>query len=422
VSSLDVSTQTCADDAAERGAYLDAVSRLLWPRSSRTSRRGAGPQAERERLIAPSVKMPRVLLPAGNRQAAAHAMRAYGVRLSGRARLLQATLAGLIRLGLAPWAMPSRLSLDGDEPSIDTYLEHVLGQSVITSLALTPSRANRKPVLHVLDAKGHTVGWAKLGVDELTRALVRRESEVLQRLQGGIEPTLRAPNVVHRGTWRGLDVLVLSPLPVPQTIMPRSDTLSRAMRTLAASTIGDDSGDRETYADVLADRARNIALRASATNRMALEQLHPILDTVRAASAASSLPSGTWHGDWTPWNCGEADRRIYIWDWERCAGSVPVGFDALHYRLQHAVIRQGIPLPAAARHCLQTASEVLAAWGMPSRDTRLVAALYLIEIALRYLADDQRTAGGLGGSIETWIIPALTEWQRSRDFAKQPRP
>ena len=419
MSHLKASHGTTAGDAAARLEYLDAVSGLLWPGSSRTRRRGAGPRAQDERLLAPSINMPRLLLPAGSRRAAASAMRARGHTPTRRARLQQATLGGLMRLGLAPWTMTNRLNLDAEEPSIDSYLEEVLGHSVITSLALTPRRANRKPVLHVLDDTGRTVGWAKIGIDDLTRRLVEREGAVLEQLGGEIEPNLHAPQVLHHGTWHALEVLVLSPLPAVQTIMPSSRTLSRAMLALATSTSGDEPTDLEPYADVLADRARDIARRASAANQNALERLRPILDTVRAACAASALPSGTWHGDWTPWNCGEIAGRVYLWDWERCAGSVPLGFDALHYRMQDALIRRRMPLLSAARHCTHTAPELLGRWGLPPRLAQLVAALYLIEIALRYVADDQRAAGGLGGRIETWMIPALIEWQQSHDLGKQ---
>jgi hypothetical protein len=399
------------DDALARIEYLDAVSGLLWPGSRRIHRRGAQPRRDNERLIAPSLKVPRLMLPAGNPRAAANAMRAYGHWPTRRARRQRAMLAAFARLGLTPWATAGRLRLDPDEPSIDSYLAEQLGQPVMTSLALTGRRASRKPVLHLLDNGGRSIGWAKIGVDDLTRRLVRHEGAVLAALGGTVEPNVRAPEVLHRGTWRGLEVLVLSPLPLTGTSMPGSAVLSRAMRALATSTLGDDAAHLDRYADMLADRAREVASRASAADRDAVEQLHGILDTARSACSAPPLPHGAWHGDWTPWNCGESGGRIYLWDWERCAASVPLGFDALHYRMQHAMISRRVPPELAAADCLSGAPEVLGPWGLGPRVADLVAALYLADVALRYLADDQRAAGGFGGRVEDWIIPALLGWQ-----------
>jgi hypothetical protein len=33
--------------------------------------------------------------------------------------------------------------------------------------------------------------------------------------------------------------------------------------------------------------------------------------------------------------------------------------------------------------------------------------LYLVELGTRYLTDDQAAAGGHGGRIEDWLVPAL---------------
>ena len=50
--------------------------------------------------------------------------------------------------------------------------------------------------------------------------------------------------------------------------------------------------------------------------------------------ARRRLAFGAWHGDWTPWNMASTAGGLLVWDWERFATGVPVGFDALHYWLQ----------------------------------------------------------------------------------------
>src|SRR5690606_19279441 len=46
------------------------------------------------------------------------------------------------------------------------------------------------------------------------------------------------------------------------------------------------------------------------------------------------LTLGAWHGDWTPWNMAWDGTQVLLWDFERFATGVPVGFDRVHYALQ----------------------------------------------------------------------------------------
>src|SRR5262249_54153633 len=81
------------------------------------------------------------------------------------------------------------------------------------------------------------------------------------------------------------------------------------------------------------------------------------------------------------------------WDWERFTRGVPLGFDALHYWLQ-AEVGPGHrdPQPAAAG-CPQRAPQLLAPFGIAAAEARLTAALYMTDLATRYLADRQAQAG-----------------------------
>jgi hypothetical protein len=117
------------------------------------------------------------------------------------------------------------------------------------------------------------------------------------------------------------------------------------------------------------------------------------------------LSFGAWHGDFTPWNSASVGGQLLVWDWERFGGPVPVGYDALHHRMQSAAVQQALPLPQAALHCIDQADATLADYGVEA--TTLTAALYLVELGTRYLGDDQAAAGGHGGRIEEWLVPAL---------------
>ena len=72
------------------------------------------------------------------------------------------------------------------------------------------------------------------------------------------------------------------------------------------------------------------------------------------------LALGAWHGDWTPWNMACTSGGLLLWDWERFAGGVPVGFDALHYQLQSDVVTARADPALAAAGLVERAPDLLA--------------------------------------------------------------
>jgi hypothetical protein len=400
------------DDAAERLRQLDKTAAVLWPGAQRVRQRGPG--RPDELLIGPSARLPRVLLPAADPRAAATALVAQGTGSSTPARVQRRALAAATRLGLAPWLMPDRLRPDPAQQSIVNHLTNVLGRPVVISTPLSAARANRKPVLQLLDARGDTLGWAKIAVDDLTGGLVEHETNILTALARTSGLPFRPPDVVHVGTWHGRPFVVLSPLPTTGAGRVAEAALTSAMRALAETPIPSrDSGP--SYVHSLGAQIDALLGEAGPEDGAPLAELREALTELRAAIEAAALPTGTWHGDWTPWNCRQRDADVLVWDWERCVGGVPLGFDPLHYRMQEALIARGTPHPVAARDCIAEAPRTLAAWSMPADAARLTAALYLTELALRYVRDGQRAAGGYGGQVELWIVPAVREYA---SFAK----
>jgi hypothetical protein len=395
-------------DAAERLRYLHDTAGLLWPGASRVRRRG--PAGSDDLLIGPSARLPRTLLPAAYGRAAGAALIAQGTGSSSAARLQRRALALAAQAGLAPWLMPDRLRPDRTQPSIVEHLSAVLGRPVVLSTPITGRRPNRKPVLQLLDTRGHTVAWAKIGVDALTGALVEHEAGVLASLAAA-DLALRRPDIVDFTTWRDQPLLVLSPLPTTGAHRVGADALTTAMRSLAAVPM---SAGNAAYVETLQAQIDGLVDRVPPLDTAALAALRGILADLRPNLAHVPLPTGTWHGDWTPWNCAQRDGQVLVWDWERCVGGVPLGFDSLHYRMQEELIGHHIPHHRAARECIATAPSVLASWSLSAGSARLTAALYLTEIAVRYIRDGQRAAGGYGGQVETWIVPALREFADAR--------
>ena len=379
------------------------------------SRRRAGgrPAASpggREFALIAGIHRPPLMVPAERRLAAA-AVRRHSRPRSAAARMGVRALCLGLGAGMGGsalrWALRGRVQIatPAGAGTIDEHLKTVLSRDLAVSMYLGPARANRKPVLQLLGPGGEPAGFAKIGVNPLTRSLVRAEHDALVRLSQARLAEITVPQVLHYDTWRGLEVLVLSALP---TWLPPHRL--RAPRLVAAMTeLAGVAGWRQEplagscYLQKL--RAR-LAAADHTPERTALAQA---LGDIAARGGQEPLTLGAWHGDWSPWNMASGGNGLLVWDWERFATGVPLGFDALHHQLQTEVIGARSDPQAAARRCLDRAPRDLAPFGLSPAQARLTAVLYLTELATRYLADRQAQAGAPLGSPRTWLIPAISQ-------------
>ncbi|WP_248961685.1 hypothetical protein [Sphaerisporangium perillae] len=259
--------------------------------------------------------------------------------------------------------LPGRRRLPRWTGTIEAYLGEVFGQRVTATIRVRPARrANRKPVLELRGASGGLLAFVKIGDTDRSRALVRHESATLELLAGTPMKVVSAPTVLHHGQWNGLDVLALSPLPTRR---------GRVSHVLLGSAV------------------REIAALATAApgggSAAAWPGDHPGLGGAGGRHYA-------WHGDFSPWNMAPApDGRLSVWDWERFATGVPLGFDALHHFFQRALRR--MPPRLAAEACLAQAVRTLAPFGPSAGEARETAVHYLITLADRYERDGHQPLG-----------------------------
>jgi hypothetical protein len=416
----------------DRTAFLREVCDLLWPapasvtRSTAALRRPAGAGAaagDRELIAVPSLRAPRLLIPAGRRAGAA-ALRRYGEPGSRRARVATRALALALASGTGGLLLRDRLLIraPGGAPTIESYLAAQLGHEVLVSLHLGAARANRKPVLQLLTADGSTVAFAKVGHSELARQLVRDEQAALDQIGAARLATVTVPAVRHLGSWAGLDVLVLSALPVWQ---PRRELaagqLAAAMGEVALlAGTGQQPVAASSYWGQL---GRRLARAPASPDRLALQRE---LAGLGARHGGTVLSFGAWHGDWTPWNMACTRDGLLVWDWERFAVGVPVGFDPLHYWLQAAAVSPQRDPADAAAECVRRAPELLAPLGAGPAAARLTALLYLSELSARYLTDRQAEAGARLGAPGRWLLPALagglSQLEAAQPAPAQPAP
>jgi hypothetical protein len=374
---------------------------LVWPAPARTALRRGGTGGY---AVVPSAARPRLLVPVGSRRAAASAIR-HSTEAAGRgARLRRRVLAAAFRAGLGGLAFRDRLVVADDAGALEERLATVLGRPALLSIHIGPARANRKPVLQLLGPRGEALGYAKLGVDPLTRALVDAEAAALSRLAGVPLGRVVVADALHHGSWRGHALLVQSALPVglPRAAPERAAVAERAAMLAVARCLGVRS---EAYAG--SGYAKRLATEVDALgDRPEAHRLRTVLDVV--AHVDPVLCFGCWHGDWNGGNSAAlADGRVLVWDWERFDPDVPLGYDALHRRLQTAVTRGGVPPRRAADVLLGTAVDTLRPFDQPAPAADLVAVLYLAELAARYLRDRQAEAGARLGHVDTWLLPAV---------------
>ena len=399
----------------DRRAYLDEVAAVLWPapHTAVVGRRPATGARVAELLVLPHHERPRLLTPTSARPAAA-VVRHHGEGSGRRSRLVASAVALGLRAGAGGLLRGKRLHVvlppDGVGATLAGHLSAVLGQEIEIGLHLGPPRANRKPVVQVLDRHGRTLAYAKVAVDDLTEDLVRTETATLRRIAAATPPALEVADVLHEGHWQGRSLLVQAALPVWTS---RAALTPERVVAAAASIAGLDRVDgvalpASPHWSTLSKRLDRLPSSGAAS------RLRRVLDALAAASGDVLLSTGGSHGDFTPWNMACLPDRMLVWDWERFRTGVPVGADLLHHGLQDDVVRGADPAEAA-RTMVRHAADRLAPLGVARRAALATAVTYGADLAVRYLADGQQQAGARLGDVAGWLIPALEGGLQSLD-------
>jgi hypothetical protein len=337
----------------------------------------------------PSASRPYVLLPLGSRRAAAATVHGLGNPLARRERYAEAVASLVMRSGLPQRAIvPVHLSvatpsgLAPTDAGVLGRLLQVFGRDDLGfGVILGRNRPNRKPVIKVMAPSGDVLGFAKVGWNDLSRALVRDEAAALGRVRAAAPESFSVPLPIHAERFGDVELLVLEPLPQARFggVGPPLELPVEATREIAelAGTHGEPMRTG-SYVDTLRARATSGAPYQDA--------LVDALDRVGSAWDDAPILVGTWHGDWIPWNMGRVDGRLYVWDWERSADGVPVGLDAMHFAFEVALKVRGMAPEDAARRATGSVASVLPSLGADPATARALMAFHLIEMGLRFRA------------------------------------
>lgn len=404
---------------------LAALLEQLWPQTDGAVRVtwGDAPPAPGYRcheryVVLPDRPRARFLVPAGPRAATAASLLRYNRLRDPRTRIARAGAAVALQAGLrrplgadrmSVWLSPRVGAGQAAEHLLLAHLGELLGApGVLAGVGVHLPDPNGKPTLQMLSRTGRPLGFAKVGWNAPTRALVDNEAETLRSLAGRAG-CLTVPTLLHSGTWRERTIAVVSPLPTgvrryrsatPPTALPAGDGATSPPVALVRSAYW--SSVRAHLEQAPADGEEQDLLTALTRFALRLEARHADLPLVFAP----------WHGDWVPWNLASHRGRLYAFDWEHYASSVPWGFDLLHWAFQHALVLQGHPAASAAA-AVDEAAATAAARGVTLDGThRTVASLYLLEMALRTLRLKQG-----GGAWNPRLHPALADVLDARSAA-----
>jgi hypothetical protein len=345
---------------------------------SRPASSGGGPDVALDLV---TTRRASFVLPAGDPRVAARTLLAYNRLRPRRVRATRRALATGLALGAGRHlTTPSPVAGGPGTEDVVAFLAAELGEPALLLAGSDVGGSGfRTPVLQLFTADGRPRGYAKIGWDPVTVAMVEVEADALERVRAARFSTLTAPAVAWFGTWHDLTVLVTEPMhPGVRRLNARELPPIDPLREIA--TLWGAPRRSVVTASTFWARATAVADRAAAAGR-------PALTATMAAYVdhhdGADVRFGAWHGDWVEWNLGRVGRGLVAWDWAYAAPDVPIGFDVLQFfHLRYRNLR-GLPADVALTRAARDAVPGLRALGLDSEERAAVVALHRLEVALR---------------------------------------
>jgi hypothetical protein len=334
------------------------------------------------------------LVPVGRRSRAVRPLVAYRRLRPIRPRVGRLAVAAAVGVGLGRLVGARRSTTAGPGDRLLTeHLASELGEpGLLFAATARPCEGFVTPVLQLLRPDGRTVGFAKLGWDAVTDAMVRNEHDALVRVGRAAPDGLAVPAVRWAGEWNGHAVLVTAPMPARVTRLRDGSSIPvEPLRALAE-----------------VDAApRRVALASSDLWRAARETIDAAppalsgdlarrLDDAESEVGAVEVELGRAHGDWVVWNLARDGATLHAWDWAYSCRGVPFGLDVLHYPYLREVVVGGRSRADALATAEAAARPAFDRLGIGSDARRALSHLLPIDLDLRDLraAMARRADGG----------------------------
>lgn len=387
-------------------------NRLPSGRSVLQSLWGVGARVRQPRMVPPGAAGtvfaaiprpadPKILVPVRSRRAAAATLRNYTSPSSGRGRARAHVLSAVGATGILRWWPRSLVVEAANGTGLVGHIGSVLEMDLLPGIHLGPPRANRKPVVHLMRKDGTVVGFAKVGVNDLTNERIVREVDALKQLARVSLKRLIVPDVLFSGSWDGLSYVVLSPVPT----WPKG-RIDKTIRDQSVRELGGAFGTQE-WSLSQAPWWRQLLVALDDLSGAGATELSELARRLDEAKSEVVLRHGAVHGDWTPWNMAQAPGGTVVWDWERFRTQVPLGWDVLHYELELARTR-GFSAAHAVRSLQPGAEGLVCRNGATPQSGDLLVATYLLHLGERFLRDRQAEVGEGRGSLKEWLVPELS--------------
>jgi hypothetical protein len=261
-----------------------------------------------------------------------------------------------------------------------------------------PARAVQKPVVQVITLTGETIAFAKIGINRLTEELVRTEARSLGLLGEQDLSSLRVPDVLHAGRFNGHEILVQSAM-LPTRAQPPSWKLLTAA-TAEATSVGGEQRSSWSTSEFREIQHRRLEALSGHEHHSLLRRALELCDQ---ALGDAELRFGSSHGDWAPWNMTCVDDELVAWDWEYFRQGVPRSLDAVHYDVSDRVALRGQSPQEAFEEVRAATSGTLTSDLLDGPEQTPAVLVYVADLLLRYVEDDEVGAGGTAMSrIEEW--------------------
>ena len=206
-------------DPERRAESLVEAADALWPEPLSWTGQHAGHRRSEETLfeyfVVPHLRSPRLLVPT-DRQLAGRVFRDLADASEGRRRLVTRALAGACRVGLAGVLLRDRVRIERSAVTGDRGIQTsstTFWARLWTWLSRSPGRAPTASRFFVWwEPTGDTLAYAKVATTSLTKRLVEREGDVLERLAQAAWRRVQLPEVIGRQSWHGNEILLISAL------------------------------------------------------------------------------------------------------------------------------------------------------------------------------------------------------------------
>lgn len=341
----------------------------------------------------------------------AHTIRRFSAATSTREGLIRSVSSVGLRLSpVVPFS--EMLHVRGSGESILTHLGALLDQPITVSIGIGTERANRKPVLEVFGTNGQPLAFAKIGVDSVSISDVAEEAAALRLLDGLELEGIEVPRLISADRWLGNLVVVMTPLESKWSWRDRRREIPVAqMNTLSRSFGTETMSLRSTpFFSKHVDRISSLP-QGDLSERVA-----SALRDLDGQCGAIEVETGSWHGDWTPWNMSPGAQALKLWDFERFDPCGLVGLDRRHY----AVNEVGQRLGTSRQGVLSTldGQDTLEA----REGSQALSGCYLLAIATRYVSRMGTQKAHLISDRAGLMVECLERWlERGRERQRKNR-